>query len=537
MAEKLNLEQLRKHAPQNSILAFSPINTGSPMQDWCSHLADNPLRRMELEEFAILRNVVVRIADELEPEPIDRVRIMSLEYAVRVLGNEDDGREFVRCVRAIVSPDAGQFEYEQIAAYYYGEIRRRGASEVLTEMGLLGMQLEAVTATVSDRELSFEEFDRSEQKHTVADQRRVKEAAKSRKPLPPRCLNFEDEMKAVLNRVGRQKVRRMLYDDFAVFYLEDREKSVEELDRDFLTFDNIEQYDENGIVGLRMNGGQRSVVVFDLDCEIDDSCLPDEARLLANELGRLFVGHELGGNVVRNARRMFENAPLAMSANHPFTDQEFEEWLSLSLDRIYDEKVIRSARRLFTFGKGQPVEIVTDLEVNPDFEEMQYAAAVLRLLWRRQYSDFHLRSLRHDAYQELYLAIRGTTDTADVAELKKRAYSDFKERNKLSLKEFTALNTVAKSQEVRLRDRFSVTATQWLRKIEKATGGGLRYLKFSLYNDPGAKALTRQEKQRLWDAVRARETELRAVGGTDQGRQQQSVQSQRLRYVQVVASH
>ena len=45
------------------------------------------------------------------------------------------------------------------------------------------------------------------------------------------------------------------------------------------------------------------------------------------------------------------------------------------------------------------------------------------------------------------------TDTADVAAIKKRAYSDFKERNKLSLKEFTALNTVAKSQEARLRDR------------------------------------------------------------------------------------
>ncbi|MGH9947094.1 MAG: hypothetical protein ACRD6X_07850, partial [Pyrinomonadaceae bacterium] len=139
MAEQLNIEQLRKFAPQNPILAFSPPNTGSPMQDWCSHLANNPLRRMELEEFAILGDVVVRIAGELEPDAIDRVRIMSLEYAVRVLGNEEDGREFVRCVKAIASPDAGQFEYEQIAAYYYGEIRKRNIADVLMEMGLLGM--------------------------------------------------------------------------------------------------------------------------------------------------------------------------------------------------------------------------------------------------------------------------------------------------------------------------------------------------------------------------------------------------------------
>jgi hypothetical protein len=551
MAEQLNIEQLRKFAPQNPILAFSPPNTGSPMQDWCAHLGNNPLRRRELEEFAILGDVVVRIADELEPEPLDRVRIMSLEYAVRILGSEEDGREFVRCVKAITSPDAGQFEYEQIAAYYYGEIRKRSVSEVLSEMGLLGMQLEAVTATVADREIAFEEFERPEQKLTVADQRRVKEVAKNRKPLPGQTPIFDDEMKAVLVRVGRQKVSRMIYDDLAAFYLEDGDKSVEELDRDFLTFENIEQYDENGIIGLTMNGGQRSVVVFDLDCEVDASCLPPEARELASELGRLFVGHSMGGNAVQNGRRMIAEAWAGQTrsaipvsswnepSKHPFSDQEFEEWLSLSLDRIYDRKVIRSARRLFTFSKGSAIDLAIDQEVNPDYEEMQYAAAVLRLLWRRQYSDFHLRSLRREAYQELYLAIRGTSDTADVAELKKQAYADFKERNKLSLKEFTALNTVAKSQEVRLRDRFSQAARQWLRKIEKASSGGLRFLKFALYNDAEAKALTRQEKQRLWDAVRTREAELKSEAATHPMRQQQNLFSQpgsQRRHVQVVPS-
>lgn len=491
---------------------------------------------MELEEFAILGDVVIRVADELEPDPLDRVRIMSLEYAVRVLGNEDDGREFVRCVKAIASPDAGQFEYEQIAAYYYGEIRRRDTSEVLREMGLLGMQLESVTATVADREISFEEFDRPDQKLTVADQRRVKEVLKNRKPLPARTLIFEDELKSVLSFVGRQKISRIVYDDIAAFYLEDGDKSVEELDRDFLTFDNLEQYDENGIIGLTMNGGQKSVVVFDLDCEVDALCIPDDARHLAGDIGKLFVGHALGGDTIQHGREMIATVGWAMPANHPFTDEEFEEWLSLSLDRIYDAKAVRSTRRLFTFGKGSSVELVLEQEVNPDFEEMQYAAAVLRLLWRKQYSDFHLRSLRHEAYQELYLAIRGTSDTADVAELKKRAYADFKERNKLSLKEFTALNTVAKSQEARLRDRLSLTARQWLRKVEIATAGRLRFLKFSLYNDAEVKALTRQEKQRLWDAVRTRETELKAEACLDHTRYQHTVNSQQRRYVQVVVS-
>jgi len=94
-----------------------------------------------------------------------------------------------------------------------------------------------------------------------------------------------------------------------------------------------------------------------------------------------------------------------MPSKHPFTDQEFEAWLSLSLDRIYDDKAVRSARRLFTFSKGPAIELAIEQQVNPDFEEMQYAAAVLRLLWRRQYSDFHIRSLRREGYQETYLGL------------------------------------------------------------------------------------------------------------------------------------
>ena len=507
MAERISIEQLRKHAPNNQMLAFMPVNTGSPMQDWCAHLSSHPLRRRELEEFSILGDVVVRIADELEPEALDRVRIMSLEYAMKVLSDETDAKEFVRCVKAIASPDAGQYEFEQIAAYYYGEIRRRGVGEVLHEMGLLGMQLEAVTATSADREISFEESRTREQKLCVADQRRVQEVAKNRRPMPPKCPNFDDEMQAVLRRVGRHKVSRMMVDDFAEFYLEDGDKSVEELDRDFTTFDQLEQFDENGLIGITMSSSQRSVVVFDLDCEIDANCLPYESRELSSQLPKLFVGHSLGGNTVQEGRRMISCAGWAMPSRHPFSDREFEEWLALSLDQIYDSKVIRSARRIYSFKQGS-FEILVDQEINPDFEEMQYAASVLRLLWQRQYSDFHLRSLRHDSYQETYLAIRGTSDTADLAELKKKAYADFKEHKSLSLKEFTALNTVAKSQEVRLKNQLSIDAKRWLRKVEMATLGQLRFLKFGLYNDPAAKAFKRQEKQKLWDAVRARDAEL-----------------------------
>ena len=554
MAVQIDMEQLRKFAPQSQILAFSPVNTGSPMQDWCAHLANNPLRRMELEEFAILGDVVVRIADELEPAPVDRVKIMSLEYAMRILGDETDAREFVRCVKAIASPDAGQFEFGQIAAYYYGEIRRRGTAEVLKEMGLLGMQMTAVTSTIAEREISVEEFDRGEQKLNVADQRRVQEAAKNRKPLPSRTSIFDDELKYVIRRVGRQRISRMIYDDFEAFYLEDGDKTIEDLDRDFLTFESLEQYDENGIVGLTMNSGQHSVVIFDLDCEVDASCLPLEARGIASELGRLFVGHLLGGTAVQNARDLiatteaeravwaaFSTAqvqlapPRPLSIEHstrPFSDQEFEDWLAIKLEQLYGRSVTRSVRRIRSYGQGRTFEYITGQEVNPDHEEMQYAASVCRILWNRQYEDFHLRSLRHSAYQELYIALRETADTAGVAELKKQAYAAFKERNELSLKEFTALNTVAKSQEVRLRDRISPLTRRWLRTIGQASVGKLRFLKFSLYNDADAKAMKRQEKQCLWDAVRNREAELKVEAkGTAVHVQQNAVERRHVRVI------
>ena len=555
MAVQLNMEQLRNFAPQSPILAFSPQNTGSPMQDWCAHIGNNPLRRMELEEFAILGDVVVRIADELEPEPLDRVKLLSLDSAMNVLGDECDAREFVRCVKAIASPDAGQFEYAQIAAYYYGEIRKRGTAEVLKEMGLLGLHLESVTATIADREIAFEEFERGEQKLTVADQRRIQEAAKNRKLLPAGTPNFDEELKHVIKLVGRQKVSRMIYDEFAAFYLEDGDKSIDELDRDFLTFDNLEQYDENGIVGLTMNSGQRSVVVFDFECEIDATCLPLEARSIASELGRLFVGNSLGESAVRSARALvaearaertewtaFLTGRVQMASAHtssiehstrPFSDQEFEEWLGVRLDRMYDQRVTRSVRRIRSFGQGRTFEYMTGQEVNPDHEEMQYVAAVLRIMWSRQYEDFHLRSLRHKEYQELYLAIRETTDSAEVAELKKQAYAAFKERQDLSLKEFTALNTVAKSQEVRLRDRISPMTRRWLRTVANASSAKLRFLKFSLYNDAEAKAMKRQEKQRLWDAVRSREAELKAEANKQAERVHQNT-VQQTRVVRVV---
>ena len=469
----LNINQLQQFAPHSPILAFRPTDSGSPQQDWCKHLAKNQLRRRELEEFSVLGETVVRIADGIEPAPFDKVKILSIEYAIKTLQDETDAREFIRSVKAICSSDASTYELEQIAAYYYGEIRRRGTSQVLTEMGLLGMQMEAVTATIEEREFDFTETEIPEQKLSVADQRRVSLAQKNRTPIPTPTPNFDEEFAYILSRVRDSKTTHSRYDEFADFYLSDEGKSLEELDADYISYDKLEQYDENGVIGFSMSDGQHAVVVYEFDAEVDASYLPIHAASLAKEINLIFVGHRIGGKSAQKARHftlaqsilqrelkeMRNGVPALFStpiptidkfSELPFSDEEFNDWLAARLDELYPSRTLRSVRRFITNKTGKLVEYQGTQEINPDFEEMQYVASVCQILWTNLKTDFHFRSLRREAYQILHLGIRKTTDTADLMKLKKQAYNEFKEQKKITLKEFTALNTAAKSQEVRL---------------------------------------------------------------------------------------
>ena len=534
----LNINQLQQFAPHSPILAFRPSDSGSPQQDWCKHLAKHVLRRRELEEFVVLADTVVRIADGIESAPLDKVKILSIEYAIKTLQDETDAREFIRSVKAICSPDASTYELEQIAAYYYGEIRHRGTSEVLKEMGLLGMQMEAVTATNEQREFDLTETEIPEQILSVADQRRVSLAQKNKTPVPAPTPNFDEEFAYILSRIRDSKITHSRYDEFAEFYLSDEGKSLEELDADYVSFEKLEQYDENGVLGFSMSDGQRVVVVYEFDAEVDASYLPIHAASLAKEINLIFVGHRIGGKSAQKARHftlaqrilqkelkeMRNGVPALFStpieavdkfSELPFSDAEFNDWLAAKLDELYPHRTLRSVRRFITNKAGKLVEYQGTQEVNPDFEEMQYVANVCQILWTNLKSDFHFRSLRREAYQNLHLGIRKTTDTAELAKLKKQAYDEFKEQKKITLKEFTALNTAAKSQEVRLSGIQSVTTKRTLNDIQTASANRLRYLKFFLYNDESIQILTRQEKQRLWEAIRLREETLQtsAVSG------------------------
>jgi hypothetical protein len=409
------------------------------------------------------------------------------------------------------------------------------------------MQMEAVTATIEDRELEFNETEIPEQKLTVADQRRIEKARKNLSLLPAKTPNFDEEMSFILRRIGNSKITKIRTDEFTEFYLSGEGKSCEELDADYMSFEKLEQYDENGVLGFSMSDGQHSVVVYELNNEVDASYLPEHASTPAKEMNLIFVGHRIGGAAAQKARHfvvansilqqelkeMQKGIPALFStpmpavekfSNLPFSNEEFSDWLAAKLDELYPHRVLRSVRRFMTDKSGRLFEYQGTQEVNPDFEEMQYVAGVCQILWNQMQADFHLRSLRRENYQNLHHGIRKTQDTAEVARLKKQAYDDFKEHKKLTLKEFTALNTAAKSQEVRLAGKSSATTRKTISEINAASANRLRYLKYFLYNDRGIQILTRQEKQQLWEAVRARETALKTTVESQVSQTKQTIQ-------------
>jgi hypothetical protein len=553
-ANQLSLSCLREFAPSNSpLFAYRIESSGSPMNDWARHISNNDLFRRELEENCVLGgNVVVRAVEGDETPALERVKILSLSYATRVFGNSDDAKEFVRCVKSIADPQAAQFELEQIASHYYRECRQRNIAEVVKEMALLGMEMTRVTASVNDLEIETTEIEIGETKLTPADEKRVRAAQKNLSPLPCPTPNFDAEMQAVKNKLSRSSITKANEDEFAAFYLTDEGKSLPELDDDFRRFEAHEQYDEDGLLGLRMSGSQHTEVVLELDAEITAEYLPEAVQPLAKMLQLVFVGFEIGGRAAQAARhfvacRKIENAdnfrareafrrgapfvetsmPKASKFSVlPLTRNEILEWIDLNLDALYSREVVRSARRVGAGKNGERLEFTVNQTVNPDFDEKQYASQILHILLEQTERDFHLSALRRNAvYQSIYLQIRCAKDSAvlsQTAEIARKA----KDEKRLILKEYTALSTVAKSQFSRLAGCRPSPALYTLEKeINRADSRKIGYLKWAMYgtNQPSHTVhnLPKQEVQKAWATLKNREQMLKQATESERARQQQ----------------
>lgn len=539
---------LRQFAPANSpLFAYRIEASGSPMHDWAKHIAVNNLFRRDLEETSVLGgNLVVRAVEGDEKPALERVKILSLSYATRVFGNVEDAKEFVRCVQSIADPNATQFELEQIAGFYYGECRQRETAEVLKEMAILGMEMEFVTADTKKLEIEHSEKEIGEIELTPADKKRVREAQKKQMPLPEKTPNFDAEIQAVAKRISRSRMSKSIQDEYAAYYLAEDGKTLPELDEDYRRFEAHEQYDEDGLLSLRMSGSTHTEVVLELNAEVTAEYLPETVQPLAKTLGLTFVGYEIGGRAAQAARhfiacRKIENLDnirareafrlnasfietdkpqLAEFSLLPLTRAEIAEWIDLQLDLIYSREVVRTGRRICLRKDGSWQEFTVNQTVNPDFDEKQYASQILHLLLEQMERDFHLSSLRrNEVYQNIYLKIRNANDTAiltNTAHLARRA----REEKKLNLKEYTTLSTVAKSQFGRLNNaRSSSELYQLEKEITVADSRKISYLKWAMYglNLPTHPIhnLPKQEVQRAWTALKSRELVLKQKA-TDQ---------------------
>ena len=553
-ANQLSLSALREFAPVNSpLFAYRIESSGSPMNDWARHLSAHQLFRRELEENSVLGgNVVVRVEEGDETPALETVKILSLTYATRVFGNSDDAKEFVRCVKSICDPQAAQFELEQIASHYYRECRQRPVPEVLKEMALLGMEMTRVTASVNDLEIERTETEIGEIKLTERDEKRVREAQKNLPPLPCLTPNFNAEMEFVRSKLSRGTITKAANDEFAAYYLSETGKTLDELDDDFRRFDAQEQFDEDGLLGLRMSGSHHTEVVLELDGEITAEYLPTDVQPLAKMLQLVFVGFEIGGRAAQAARhfvacRKIETgdnirAREAFRLNAPFVEtvmpkasefsilplkrDEILEWIDLNLDALYSREAVRFARRVTTGKNGEFIEFMVNQTVNPDFDEKQYASQVMQILLEQTERDFHLSALRRNAvYQSIYLQIRRAKDTAvlsQTAEIARRA----KDEKRLSLKEYTALSTVAKSQFARLAGERPSPALYRLEiEISRADSRKVGYLKWAMYgtNCPthAIHNLPKQEVQKAWALLKNREQVLKQASEAERARQQQ----------------
>lgn len=403
----LHSNLLKTHAPDSTFLLFHPLDTGSPGQDFCHHIARNPHRRIELEDTMLVGdNVIVRIEPDLgsAEDRESEAKIVTVRYAERVLGSRDDAMEFIRCTKLLAGEDARGHDLQIIASYYYGEARKRSVAEVLKEMAMLAMQLTAVTATEDSRRFvvesdavscTCEEF---EEKSKEDPGFRCEHARKAAREIP--AAAYEEPMSAsdrhqlfmeraaevlgdnVVENVYRDEIRAksvyrhngqvqgFAYDDAAPFLAfmraaAERGADEESLEAMWTSFERVsEQYDEGHVVSLHMSDSEKVVVVGTLDDDVNEDYLPADARHLAAALRLAFIGgrgaqaaRKLTADVqyARMAQRAERNpaalrylpeqpGPASAFSAAPLSDGEINEWMDAATSLIYNRRVKRTAR-------------------------------------------------------------------------------------------------------------------------------------------------------------------------------------------------
>ena len=337
------------------------------------------------------------------------VKIAAPEYATRKLGNGEDAAEFIRCLRLIAGQDASALYLQQLASHYYAEANRRPVGDVLKEMGLLALEMSAVTATSEQLEFGDDEtesvsetdgidrFDEDSFALLPLSERRTRWMEYAARVLGEHERDesaslFTDEIRSQTRLVYRRSGQTFAYDECAE-HLSDVSAAMDDDDEFGAYLDSFErvheQYDEGYAVSLHMNDGERKIACGDLDDDVDANSLPDCARHLADELQRLYTsGFPLYD---RGEQEGIEGVTLTAFMRDPETREHvrvpvtvygIDAWMDATIDEAFGGRVARTMRRYIWLPDTKcPARRVTRERVVPrivETEEVKQAVTARR---------------------------------------------------------------------------------------------------------------------------------------------------------------
>ena len=419
--------------------------------------------RLDFERFDVAGEVIFKIEGDAAPtsQADEEARIGTLAYALKRLTNREDATEFFRCLNVLCA-DGDARSRQTIASHYYQQSAEQGVPETLKEMGWLAFQLsqlEAVTEVVAEDDCIIWEGWNEAPTQTASDDEAERE-----------YTTLFDEELAAINKLARSHRRsaRLTQDDFTA-YLDEFDvngASLEELDAAFATRENLEQYDEGGVI-LTMSQHERTMACGRLDPEYTEDDLSASARYLAGELRRAYAK-------------------------------------GVALDEIWEDLDAQITVLFPVSGKTESGRFYSHAN-----REWQWVTRdVLGSLLADCQADFHLQALRYcAAYRTYHKAVRSARDTRVLGETMKEAYAA-RQTGRLPLKYFVSLNTAAQLQRIRLEAAApSSEAQNLLNEIARASEGKRRFYRWAIYGDHQPQhpfhQLTGQEQSLVWQALKA----------------------------------
>jgi hypothetical protein len=485
---------------------FLPQNYGSPFNDTAEHISELGLGRLDFERGAVAGEVIYTVEGDLTPtsQQEEEARIATLAYALKKLGNPEDAAEFMRCLNEISKE--GDARYRQVvASYYYGEIAEHGLGVVLKEMALIAMHLASLNPVTEEIEsdigivyaLHEVSKPRSSFGREVASawatgfEKQNGVSLKEYKKTSAQRLLFDLEVATIKRMIrGRRMSARFVHDDMTEWLndLESNGATIDELDDAFAHVEALDQYDEGGAI-VRMSAHERAVTCGRIDPEYSAEDLPECAQYLAIKLRHDYAA----GVAIEN---IWEVTNMEIELIFPVSVT-----LDLPKDCFPSNLTTGSAQRIVIYRQPKFIS-------HTNRELQQFTRHALEAILVECEQDFHLTALRNSrSYRKFYARIRRAVDIKTIGELMMRAY-EARQKGKMSVKHFIALNTAADIQRQRLlSEPLSGTAYKLIEEIVKASEKKLRYLAWAMYGDNQPfhpiHTLDPQEQTRVWEIMTA----------------------------------